>query len=88
VIGKFTEVATLGAALISPNDCVAHLPYFELDEDGWKQTFHGLDLKIDPQKATSWKDGSAVRLISSGKLIAVAKFNQRDGILHPAVVLG
>ena len=87
---QLAEEATDGsiAALIPPNDALSHLPSIELDDEQARRTVHGIDLKIEPREQLAWNDGAVIRLSSQGELIAVATFDQTDGILHPVVVLG
>lgn len=80
--------ASLPPALISPGDTLSHFPSVELDEEQARRTVHGIDLKIEPREQLAWNDGDVIRLSSQGELIAVATFDQTDGILHPIVVLG
>ncbi len=75
-----------GAALISPDAAISHLPAVGLSEDDVARTLHGIDLRLENLEAANWLEGQPVRLRDlNGELIAVGIY--QSGVIHPRVVI-
>ena len=80
------SVNNIGAALISPDAAISHLPAVSVSADDVSRTLHGVDLRIEDVVAADWLEGQPVRMRDmNGALIAVGIY-QQDAI-HPSVVI-
>ena len=90
-LDRLTELAesnSMADVLISPDDALSHLPLVQLSDEEVQRAFHGVDLRIENAASSSWQDGQSVRMRdTNGSLIAVGKFVQSKGIIHPNVVI-
>jgi tRNA pseudouridine55 synthase len=90
-LDRLTELAeanSMADVLISPDDALSHLPVVQLSNEEVQRAFHGIDLKIENAACSSWQDHQSVRLRdTNGSLIAVGKYVQSEGIIHPNVVI-
>lgn len=86
-LAESTSPNSLEELLIPSGEAVSHLPSIDLAEEDARQTVHGIDLRIDGEKAQSWNDGDSIRMAAQGELIAVGKFDAGSGVVHPSVVI-
>ena len=91
-LDRLTELAesnSIADVLISPDDALSHLPAVQLSNEEAQRAFHGINLRIENAASSSWQDHQAVRIKdTNGNLIAVGKYVQPEGIIHPNVVIG
>lgn len=85
-VGRAVPLAGLGrdTPLLSPLDVVAHLPVRVLDEAALRDVSHGRSIERGLVEGSP-EEGAPVSLVFDGRLVAVGE--QREGRLHPGVVL-
>lgn len=87
-LSELAESVKIGAALISPDAAISHLPALQLSSDAVRLTIHGIDLQIDDAEASPWLDSQAVRMRDAdGDLVAVGTYDRERKTLHPSVVI-
>ena len=85
-LSELAESVNIGAALISPDAAISHLPAVSVSADDVSRTLHGVDLRIEDVEAADWPEGQPVRMRDmNGELIAVGNYQQ--GAIHPNVVI-
>lgn len=76
---------SLGQILRAPDEALARLPFQDLSADDLRRVRHGMSVKV---ASGIWNEGEQVRMRDeNARLIAVGKFNQAEGTLHPDVVI-
>lgn len=87
-LSELAESVKIGAALISPDAAMAHLPGVELSADDVSRALHGVDIQVEHAEDSPWPDGQPVRMRDAGgDLIAVGIFDRDRKTLHPNVVI-
>lgn len=86
-LNEMAESGKSGAALISPDAALAHLPCLNLDPDSARLVRHGIDVAIADAEGLPWADGQPVRMLFDGELIAVGIYGEGNRSLHPGVVI-
>lgn len=87
-LSELTESVKIGAALISPDAAMAHLPAVNLSADDLSRALHGVDIQVEHAEDSPWPDGQPVRMRDAGgDLIAVGIFDRDRKTLHPNVVI-
>lgn len=87
-LSELAESVKIGAALISPDAAMAHLPGVELSADDVSRALNGVDIQVEHAEDSPWPDGQPVRMRDAGgDLIAVGIFDRDRKTLHPNVVI-
>jgi len=85
-LSELAESVNIGAALISPDAAISHLPAVGLSADDVSRTLHGIDLRIEDALASDWPEDQPVRMCDlNGELVAVGIYQQ--DVIHPKVVI-
>jgi tRNA pseudouridine55 synthase len=85
---ELSETTSIDSVLISPNDAVSDLPMVQLSREEAACTRHGIDLRIEETVSANWENDQAVRMTDlAGDLIAVGRYVQSEGTIHPGVVI-
>lgn len=75
---------SLGQIVLPPDDALGRLPFVDLSDDDLRRVRNGMPVRIVDE---AWSDGELVRIRENGKLVAVAKFNGAERLLHANVVI-
>jgi tRNA pseudouridine55 synthase len=80
---------SLGQVLHVPDAALTRLPFVDLSAEDLRRVRNGISINVPSNIASAeWSEGEQVRMRDEkGNLVAVGKFNQAEGTLHPGVVI-
>ncbi len=80
---------SIAQVLLSPNAALSHLPAVHLDAGGVSRTLNGIDIRVEDTDASHWPKDQPVRMLDpDGQLTAVGIYDDKQGAIHPKVVIG